>query len=492
MLQSRTVAAVVYIVTATVILGGIAFRASTDLQQSPLNHDIWQHVAAIEALMKNLSNPANPFVIGIGESRHFHPLWVGQAAFNLSFGFTVWDGLVITAYVSMAIFGVSVFLFAKAIFDDQWAPLRLLLMLLLAWGLQLSHTGYHSINALIDGAIYPATLLISLTFMLWVLAIKTLTRIRFALSLIPLVAFMFATHQLGAVIGLIGVAGIVLGHHTAVNINRIALSLAVLVGLGLSLLWPYHNPLQLMLSPGNSTWEGGPNFYGPLYLFGCLIPAVFGVMGLTSRRMRPFAIALVFYLCAYAIGLTGLKIAGRFLTPIVLVLQIGLAAYLPNISNPNIKRWHRKAIQYIGFASLIVVFFGLFSVLVNWIAAEEYSPEISAYSAAQILTDDIADTEQVAAFDVTAWPIVATGQKVLSVPWPEPSIADLAERQKAVKVLFDPTLSAETRRAEARALGIKTLVTDHRLFEQEMINILNEQAYNTRSSGTLVRFDLFE
>lgn len=492
MLRSLTFPIFVYTITSTVILGLIAYRASIDLQLKPEVHDIWQHVAAIEALMKNLSAPQNPYVIGISESRHFHPLWVAQATFNSSFGLTVWDGWVITTYVSMFLLGVSIFIFSQTMFSDEWAPLRLLLVFLLGWALQLSHTGFHSINSLLDGAAYPATFMTGLTLILWSLVIKGLSRPLFVSVLIPLVAFMFATHQLGAVIGLIGAAAFVLGHHGATFKHRVIVSLAILTGLGFSLLWPYYNPLQLMLSPGNSNWVGGPNLYGFTYLYGSLVPAFLGVLGLGTRRMRPIAIALLFYLCAYGVGLAGQQIAGRFLPAAVLVLHIGLAAYLPNILNLRGSRWERKSILYVSFISVVLIIFGLLSTLINWIKFKQTIPKVNLFIAAQELTVDIPDNEQIAAFDTSAWPVVATGQKVLSIPWPEPGIADLAVRQQAVDVLFDPMLTAEERRAQAQSLGVRTLITLEYLLSQETINILYQQAAYSRSEGKLLRFDLFE
>ena len=70
------------------------------------------------------------------------------------------------------------------------------------------HTGLHSIPSLFEAAAYPATLLIGLSLILWSLTITSLSRMWLAALAIPLVAFMFATHQLGAGIGLVGAGAI--------------------------------------------------------------------------------------------------------------------------------------------------------------------------------------------------------------------------------------------------------------------------------------------
>ena len=61
----------------------------------------------------------------------------------------------------------------------------------------------------------------------------------------------------------------------------------------------------------------------------------------------------------------------------------------------------------------------------------------SNYASALALTRDIPDMQPVAVYDVAAWPVVATGQRALSEPWPEPGIPDLAIRQAATEQLFD-------------------------------------------------------
>jgi hypothetical protein len=248
---------------------------------------------------------------------------------------------------------------------------------------------------------------------------------------------------------------------------------------------------MLMLRPGNSTWDGGPDFYGVLYLVGGLVPAILGVIGMRQRRMWPLAIALVLFGMAFATGLAGVQIAGRFLMPVVLVLQIGLVAYFLEVAHDPSVTKARKTRLLGGFGAIFAVLFATSAILISGATASASKPQISVYQAAQNLTGDIPDTEQVAAFDVAAWPIVGTGQKVLSVPWPEPGIADLAQRQQAVLNLFDPALSAEDRRALADAVGIRTLITDIRLLPPQTVAILRDQAARFSKSGSMVRIDLY-
>ena len=114
------------------------------------------------------------------------------------------------------------------------------------------------------------------------------------------------------------------------------------------------------------------------------------------------------------------------------------------------------------------------------------------YDAALALTGDIADTEEVAAFGMAAWPIAAGGQKVLSVSWPEPGIPDLAQRQAVTAALFDPALSLSDRQALAARHGVQVLIVDVRSLPADTLAALAAQAVRSRAESSLRRFDLFD
>ena len=112
------------------------------------------------------------------------------------------------------------------------------------------------------------------------------------------------------------------------------------------------------------------------------------------------------------------------------------------------------------------------------------------------MTASVPDSELIAVYDVAAWPISASGQKVLSIPWPEPGIPDLARRQAIIERLFDPSVTRDQRVALARATGVRTLIFDERFgkkgpwpYWQEFR--LYEQAKAISRAGPVVRLDLY-
>lgn len=477
-------------VMATLVLGSAAFLSSSDTLSEPSNRDIWQHAAAIRALIADPQNPVNPFVVSSEGSRHYHPWWVGLALLARLFGFTEWDVLALAAFASMAILAARVFLFARAYFRSAWGPLVLLLTMTMGWVLPIEHTGFHSPVTLMFGAFYPATLLIGLSFLLWALTIHSLQRSGVSVWIAVLTAFMFATHQLGAAIGVIGAACFIVCWGEATNRSRLFVCLSIASGLLLSALWPYHNPLLIMLSPGNSSWDGGPNFYSLIYLLASLVPAGVGLLGLTkgsvSGANKSVLLAVTVFACLYLAGLTGVQIFARFLMPLVLFLHIGLAAFLLRIfTTPSLKS---SRLPWVTVGIILTCLH--WTLMLSSFGQSGIGSTENVYSAADKLMRDIPDNQAVAALDVVAWPVVATGQKVLSVPWPEPGIHDLGERKANTNLLFDPSLPMDTRIAYARQLGVRTLILDERYVPDEALRILQRHSVTSRRVEPLRRFDL--
>lgn len=481
-----------YLAVAVLVLGALAFVSSFNLLLELPNRDIWQHAASLRALIADLGDPSNPFVASEETSRHFHPLWVAGAAIAQVFDLSEWDILRLASYLSMFVLGLGVFVFARAYHPSPWAPIVLLLTMLFGWSLQPKHTGLHSFETLLFAAPYPATFMIGFSFILWALTIRSLGKPRYAWLLTILAAFMFATHQLGAVIGLIGAGCFALCWPNAGKSARITALVAMALGLAASLLWPYYNPLLLVLRPGNTTWEGDTNFYTFIYLFAAFVPAAIGAWEFRRPRSRPLALAFLIYGLCFLIGLAGVQIAGRFLMAMNLVLQIGLAACILSLLDYLRTDQKRQRMVIGGLAATVAIFGAIFLTRTVAFKLQQQAADINLYEIAQELTQDIPDTKQVAAGPYSVWPVVATGQRIVSIPWPEPGIHDLADRQAAIASLFDATLSREERISIARQYDTSTIIVDIRFWPQQTIDQLRADAVSHDAIAYIHRFDLFE
>ena len=478
--------------------GAIAALAANGGFLDQASRDIWQHLAALKALIANPTHPTNPFVSTADYSRHFQPYWVTVAFIARAVGWDEWQAYAFATFLNAGLLLGGIYTFGRAFYRDSRGPLALLGAIALGWIFPIHHTGYHSPAAYWDGFAYPATLLVSLSMMLGALIIRALQRPRLALLIMPLAAFMFTTHQLGGGIAFILAGWLALLWPDASRRNRVIALGALTCGLATSAIWPYFNPFEAVFHPGNSTWSGGPNFYGPEFIVTALLPQVLGLVGLLHpefrRTARPILAALVTYAALFFLGLAGILIATRFLMPAVLMLHIGLGALLLLIA----RRWK----DYSSLTQLMVFAAGGATVallaLTSWMSVSRQVHDYGGdyYRALRSLTQNIPDVQPVAVYDVAVWPVVATGQRALSEPWPEPGIPDLPQRQAATEQLFDPALSRDQRIALAKQWAVKTLIMHRngalrREMPPRLIETLRAQSIRQERAGPFLRFDLY-
>lgn len=497
----RTISPVrLFWMVGVIVYGGAALNFAHGHFLDQASRDIWQHLAALRALMENPVDPLNPFLPGGGGSRHFHPQWVSLAFLARALGWDAWQAIAFAGGVNALLLLVGIQIFARAFYRSDWGPIALLGAMVLGWSLPSSHTGYHSMGTLIEGIAYPAVLLIALSFILWGAIIRALEDRVSPAWLCPLAALMMATHQLGAGIGFIVAGCLILCWPEGRFRRRVEISGALLLGLALSAAWPYHSPFTAIVQAGNPTWTGGIDYYSIQQIWIATVPAGLGVIGLVGSglagRGRPILLALAVFVALFLVGLWDVPIATRFIMPAVLMLHIGLGALFLRLA----RRWGSlpKAAQLSMFAFALVCL-GLYGSTTAWYLLreqEQYARAGDAFSTMLPLTADIPDQEPVAAYDVAAWLLVASGQRVASVPWPEPLIADLPARQAAIEQLFDADLPPAERLALARRLGVRVLVIDargplRRPLDPRLLPALAAQAVAARQSGPFRRYDLY-
>jgi hypothetical protein len=498
---AQSLPTVLFVVAAAIILGACATNAAIGHWTHQPNRDLFQHMAALRALIADVGHPANPFVNSAETSRHFHPYWVTMAALARGFGWTMQTTLAVAGFTSLSVLALGYYLFGRSYFRSDWGPLALLLTSMLAWSFPISHTGYVNIPTLVEGAAYPAALLVGLSLVLWALVIESLRRPRIIIAIPFLAAFMFATHQLGAGLGFIVALCLIATWPADGMRRRWLMCLAIAGGVALSSLWPYFNPIEAVIRAGNPNWRGGIEWYTPVFLMGMFAPSAIGILGLIhpyrTGTGRPLLIALPILLGGFAAGAFGFMTGTRFAPTAVLLLQIGLAAILVRyLEKPegHGERFRKIAVGTI-FGALLFQFITLGLILYPKEARGQrrYGNVVTAGG---MLTDDISDKLEVAAYDVAAWPLVGQGQRALSVPWPEPFIGDLADRQRKVDDLFNVWISRSDRVALARKYGVRTLILDQRFgpgkpWRNWQLKILISQAKASEHSGPMWRFDLY-
>jgi hypothetical protein len=489
-----------FILIASIAYGSAASLFSRGSWVLQPMQDIWQHLAVIRELIHDPFSPTNPFVASNEGSRHFSPYWVSVALIARAVGWSEWQAIAVAGFFSAGVLILGIYLFGSVYYRHRWGPLALLVSMLFGWSIPLGYTGFHSWTAVAKGAAYPATLLVGMSLIAWALAIRAVEGSSRAVALlVPLAALMFAIHQLGAVIGF-SVIGAIAALWPRVSLRRRLLVLvAILVGIGLSALWPYHNPIHAMLRSGNSSWPNANDFFRAYYLVALILPSGIGLVGLlrplSPGTGRPFLAALALFTLLFLLNRYGLPIGERFIMPVVLILQIGLGSLLI--------RCFTGALGSSGVARATVIAVALACLLIHaalTINSARYWNALVARGEtvgeeAKALSEDIPDTVPIAAYGSAAWPLVAAGQRVVSIPWPEPMIRDLSARQRAVESLFGLELTREERLAAASEWGATSLVIDERYVgggrsKSEVLRTLAAQSEQVRRAGPLWRFDL--
>jgi hypothetical protein len=468
--------------SAGVLLLLVPFLINTPLRLNSPGSDIWQHLAAINAIAENPADPSNPFVRSDESSRLFGPLWVLFGSLAHLFHWSPVQTFQIAGVITVIIWLIAIFVFGTSYFGTPKGAVCLLLAVMIGWTIPPSFTGYYSPLTLIMAAGYPATMALALILLLWGLCVQHLNSQRRAISIPMIVAFATATHPLSLFVGLFGCGCFAVLWPGAPMRTRIELLCLLGAGLFLALFWPYFNPLAVLLSAGSSSWTVGVDFYSPYWIFASLFPAAIGFLGLKDRKARPLLLTLGACSAGFLLGATPLFAAGHRLLPFIsLVGHIGLAKLLSD-------KWDTHKALISVAASAFAICQTLWTVPIVAGIQHSLRTEGSLLVSAQALSNTIPRDGLVAGHGTAPFPFAAIGRRVLSTPFAEPLILDMATRQDATSRLFDLHLPSRQRQEIAAKWSVAYLVADDRQASRAMLELLGrEHTLHTRH-GHLVMY----
>ena len=476
-----------YWVIVALLIGGAALFIATSWHMYHFAAaDLWQHLAALNAIIDNPLHPSNPFVDSDRPSRLFGPFWILIGGIGSLFGMTAPQGFVLGSILNLALLGVGIWTLGRAIHGGPAGAFALLAAMLGGWLLGPNFTGYHDPLTLLSSAGYPAITAVAASLIMWGLAVRYVRGETTGIAIPVVVALAFATHPLGTSVGLAGAGAIAIFTPDRVLDRRIKLLGLLAAGLLGSLAWPYFNPLQVIGTAGSARWGVGIDFYHPLWIAASLFPAVIGILGLLKREMRPFLMLFVACSTGFALGATPYFVAGHRLLPFVaLILHIGLSFVLLDLFRAQ----SRKAKVGQVLALYVVVIQMVWTAIKLDDMRDEGRRDGNLLVAAMQLTEG--SEGGFAGLSTAAFPIAASGRRVLSTPFGEPLVEDFEKRQAATKALFEPALDAVTRAELARRHGVRYLVVDARYSPPALRQRLAAGAVGVRRSGVLLRYQLY-
>lgn len=476
----------IYLAIAGAMAVLAAIQLSSPLRLGSPGADIWQHLAALNAIIEDPAHPTNPFVPTEDSSRLFGPYWLAIGLVAKAAGSSALQIFIFAGILNVLLWLAAVFVFGRAYLGSSRGAVFLLLSLTLAWILPPSFTGYHSPIAVITGAAYPAFFLLALTLFQWAQSIRYLDQGRRGPAIVILTAVALATHPFGALIAIAGSASFAIFASDSPPHRRLQLGLLLLGGSLLALLWPYYSVVSVLVSASSPGWTTSANFYSGAWLFQSLMPAAFGIGGLLGRRARPLAALLLLCILGFGAGASPhLAPAHRLLPYMALILHIGLASII-------VSGWENRTLRWfvLSLALMITV------VQLRWTATiivklrQDLARNGSLLDAAALLTSPLGPRSVIAGHAMASWPVAATGRRVLSTPFPEPMIPDLRQRQAVSKALFEPALT-QKKRAELMAdYCVTHLIADTRMLPETYAAILRREAIGVQWAGNLILFEL--
>ena len=119
-----------------VILGAWFLFSSLFYQPAmyDLKADYWEHAAVIKEWSSNIWSPRDPYLSLDNPSVRFIPIYFLVAGIAAIFHLTAFQALGLGGLLNLVLLLAGIYLFTKAYFKSEWAPVWGLVILLTSWG----------------------------------------------------------------------------------------------------------------------------------------------------------------------------------------------------------------------------------------------------------------------------------------------------------------------------------------------------------------------
>ena len=338
-----------------------------------LKADYWEHAAVIKEWSSNIWSPQDPFLSLDNPSVRFIPNYFVVAGIAGIFDLTAFQALGLSGLLNLGLLLAGIYLFTKAYFKSEWAPVWGLVILLTSWGTGDFRSGFYQLRCLFFVVSYPSIFVLALALITLWLAVQILRR-EFTsrwgyLALAVLTPVMMISHITFGAFALISVCLLAIFEPGVARALRFKVLLSMSSGLFLPLLWPYFSlgRMILKLLSYQKHWGKLPTSYyhlqGVLQILG---PAVLGIPAVfyaAYKKKNGFLISgfLVMILLLAAAIIFSVPTGERFLIFAVFFLQLALIwAILEGEASPprpSPSSTKRRFLQK-GLHSLLALFFG--------------------------------------------------------------------------------------------------------------------------------------
>ena len=444
--------------------------------------DIWHHMAVIDELQKSLFHARNPHVVSDEPSRFFTPWGMFIAFLGRLFAWQPQVTLGFGAVINATLLGAGMFLFALEKWKSPWAAFILFAAIFGTWGVQLNHTGFHTIATVAFSFSYPFAFVFAAQFGFWWFILRCLrshtTSMLSALAIALLVAVMFTTHQLQTAFALGAAAMFALFDKNSSLQRQVLILAACAAGIILSKFWWYFDPVKFVFEGSLYSLPPGPDFMSAentnfvqfLVYIGF---AMFGVLGFYDRGNGTMRWDLALGAAAIFGGIVvfffaGSWMYGRFFPFLVLFLQFGIVSLVVSLmdqSNGTTAAWRYKA------AMMVLTALLAFSTLLSsslYLQAMQYQKgrtEVDYVTwgrnipqHVQAIQDRVERGSTFIGDEWTAFPLQAYDLKVVAIPRIFPLVSTMLSRMQDNTSFLSPGMTVEQRCEILRKYDVKGVV----------------------------------
>jgi hypothetical protein len=467
--------------------------------------DYWEHSAALTEWMRDLANPGNPHLPDDSSSSRYIPTFLVYALIGKLIGLDAIELMSLNAVVNYLLFAIGIYLFAREYFADDWAPFVLLLVLFAGWGVPWIWSNLYQLRSFAMVGSYPSTFVFALSLIAFWYTLRFLRCetgvIAGMLLLTGFSGFMFISHALTGVFGIVGCGLLACTERDAPLSMRMLVMITMLCGALLAGLWPYFPVWDVVLNQSDRVddraWQSFQGIgamlararsgewwhmlYDPRQLTIALGPALLGVpiciwLVLRWREIFIPAGAAIMAVPYFGNVFYQIALAHRFLFYVVFFLHLAIVWAVLQLKN----RWFAAraagevppslgltaaftALAVAAFASLAVGLLAAdyrgqhLNVDLEWVDKRRFLPAgatvVDVYTE---LSADLPDTAVVIGNAKLTWPLPTFRGKVVALPENHENslVPDEAQRIDAERDFLDAA-TADARRDQ--------IVSDYRV-----------------------------
>jgi hypothetical protein len=241
-----------------IVATSLVFLESILILKGEWAGDFWEHSAVVKELSEQLLHPRNPIIKSETPHAFFSPYSLLVAVFSRTTGLSSIHALSCFAFFNLLLFIYSYYRFCTSVFKENYqliATFGLLFILFFYGERPFQWSGFYHIRILNYVLPYPSTFAISISFLVLALVARddAFTNYWNIAITIILSSIVFITHPTTAVFLYIGISALNFSIvNTFIKKSSLRSAIVIFTSIALSLLWPYYNMLDLLLSNGDN------------------------------------------------------------------------------------------------------------------------------------------------------------------------------------------------------------------------------------------------